>query len=136
MAKKEFRKPWDGVAIPMEIVGEVNNEPSQTVPGEAMTIQQIMDRAMAGTPPEQSDAQYFDVDDVSQVDEFFSTGLDLTDIDRLNARATELMGAIEEAKKRKKNEENNQNDSTTGDDGNDPSRTGEQSSGSEEPAGS
>lgn len=105
MSKIKFKLPWDGTDVPQEEKYEVNNEPSLTVPGESMTIKEIMARAMAGTEPEQGDAQYFDVDDVSHINEFFRQGLDLTDIDKLNARATELIGEIEEAKKRKEEAE-------------------------------
>lgn len=109
----KFKLPWDGVDVTPEDKYEVNKEPSLTVPGEALTIKEIMERAMAGTEPDTSDAQFFDVDDIKQIDEFFRQGLDLTDLDKLNARATELLGEIEEAKKRKEAEKESESDSET-----------------------
>lgn len=105
MTKSKFKTMFNDVEIPRHIRLEDSSGPSVTVPGEAMTIQEIMARAMAGTEPDRKDAQYFDEEDLSQVNRFFGPNIDLTDIDTINARATELVGHIEEAKKRKEEDE-------------------------------
>lgn len=79
---------------------------SLTIPGEAMSIKQIMERAMGGIAPEQRNYQYFDEEDLDKVDRFFSNpgSFDLTDLDEFRERVTNLKEAVDRAV-RKKDEE-------------------------------
>lgn len=62
--------------------GQVNTEPSLTVQGETMTIQEMMKRAqIQGHFPENtSNAPFMDVDNIDEINEMYSVGLDLTDL--------------------------------------------------------
>jgi len=50
-----------------EYKGEVNNQPSQTIPDQAMSIKEILQRFARGLPIEQFSPKY-DTDDVSEDD--------------------------------------------------------------------
>jgi hypothetical protein len=65
---------------------EDNQEVSQTVPDGAMTIQEILERAQRGETPITKFSDYMPVEDASQIDKFYGTDLDITDIDELNSR--------------------------------------------------
>lgn len=81
-------------------------KPSQTIPGEAKTVQEIIKRAQAGTPPVENKYPYMDVEDVSRINKFYRPGtLDLTDIEELQKRSNELEDIVKKAVKNKKEAE-------------------------------
>ena len=61
--RKELRETSEVMEVPE---GE-----SLTVPGEAMTIKEIMERALRGMPPVASNAEFFDQEDLEKIDEFY-----------------------------------------------------------------
>lgn len=92
---------------------EINDEPSVTIPDDAMSIQEIFNRSVAGgIPPERRNIAYFDTEDVELINHFNAPGaLDLTDLDELQRKVSSLQAAIETAQFRK-------NDDTHGPDPN------------------
>lgn len=77
-------------------------EEIMTIPGEAKSIKEIMDRALQGVPPTGRDVEYFDQEDLDLINEFHAPGsLDLTDLDRLDEQVKSLKEAVERAKNEK-----------------------------------
>lgn len=77
------------------------NEPgggaSQTIPGEALSIREILTRAMGGIEPERKNYTFFDQEDLDKIDKFYGAGLDLTDLDELGDRLIELNDSVVKA---------------------------------------
>ncbi len=67
---------------------------SLTIPGESMTIKQIMDRAINGISPEFRKVEFFDQEDMDNINNFPT---DLTDLDNTRAELEALVIATEEA---------------------------------------
>ncbi len=67
---------------------------SQTVQGETMTIKEIMDRAMQGIRPEQSNLQFFDIEELDNIRDF---PVDLTDLDATKTELAEIQLSVDEA---------------------------------------
>ena len=61
-----------------------------TVPDQAMTIQQIMDRAKQGIEPEVVQLGYNPVDHIDEINENFRASYQLHDIDRVNQKLNDL----------------------------------------------
>ncbi len=71
---------------------------SQTIPGEAKSIKQIMKDALRGFSPPERSVQFIDQEDLDKINEFYTQGpLDLTDLDRLAEANLETQQIIEEA---------------------------------------
>ena len=79
---------------PQGASGEVNLEPSMTVPGDSMTIKEIMDRALAGIKPDTRAVQFFDTNDMDRINAF---PIDLTDLEGTRAELEALVTDVEEA---------------------------------------
>lgn len=80
---------------------EGSTEPSQTVVGQAKTIKQLLARALQGIPTPDREVNYFDPEDVDNIDEYFAPGLDLTDLDDLRRRNDQAAKAIQKAEENK-----------------------------------
>lgn len=92
---------------------EVNNEPSQCIPGETRTIKQILDRYQkTGTLPN-TNPQWFDVEDIKFINQYYQPGaLDFTDYDALRDHSEKLSELIDKQKTNNQAEEASQhNDS-------------------------
>ena len=75
---------------------EVNEDPSLTVQGESMTIQDLMKRARSGMPQHEfAPVDYIDVDDIDKINHFYRQGLDLTDLDDFQSRVVELAETVQ-----------------------------------------
>lgn len=72
-------------------------EPSKTIQGETLSIQQLFDRAavQGHLPIEEGNANYIDVEDLNQITNMYRQGLDLTD---LHAHAKHLAEQSEHIK--------------------------------------
>ena len=98
MAKLPYKNHYNYEIQP----GEKNDLPSLTVPGETMSIAQLMERAMAGSPIVGNNYEYLDSEDVDMIDKFFAPGaLDLTDIAELPDKVDRLREKVEEGIKAK-----------------------------------
>ena len=89
----------------LESVNPDDNK-SMTIPGEAYSIQELLQRAQSGQPLMQNTVvQYMDQEDLDKITHFYRQGLDLTDIDELrqatNQQAQLLNEAIDTAKAEK-----------------------------------
>lgn len=84
---------------------EVNNFPSMTVPGEAMTLQEIVARYQNGIAPKEVPVSYLDPEGVENVNKYYSKDLDFTDLDELSAAVSAGKKALDRAKLRKRQEE-------------------------------
>lgn len=73
---------------------------SQTVEGDAMTIEQIV--RGNGLLQDERSVTYLDVPDLDKIDHLFRNDLDLTDLTDLKKRTEELQALVEKAEKRKK----------------------------------
>ncbi len=73
---------------------EVNEEPSQTVPGESFTVKEIMDRILGGIKPEFEEVQFFDQENLDRINDF---PIDLTDLDRTRTELEEMTIAVDAA---------------------------------------
>lgn len=81
---------------------ETHGKPSMTVPGEAKTIKELLARALQGVENPERDANYLDVEDIGQINQFFAIGsLDLTDLETLQQRNKDLGATIEKGLKAK-----------------------------------
>lgn len=84
---------------------EFNTGKSMTVPNDAMSMKQILERARNGMPPEFRHISYIDQEDLSKIDELFSPHIDLTDLDTMKKRIQETEKIIEDAIKKRDKEE-------------------------------
>lgn len=75
---------------------EVPEGESETVPGEARTIKELVERLELGVPLPDKKPQFMDAD-LDQVDHFFQQALDLTDYDELNDKITGVREYIRQA---------------------------------------
>lgn len=90
--RKRPERPLDPVSI--------------TVPGEAMTIQEIMERALGGMPIERENYGYFDQEDIDKISKFYAPhNLDLTDLDELRNEVAEFQAAVDNAIENRDNPE-------------------------------
>ena len=78
--------------------------PSMTVRGQAYSVKEIMERALGGIIPERKNYEYFDVEDIDNINEFYSMGFDLTDLDRLAEQSALFNDAVQKAKEAKDND--------------------------------
>ncbi len=62
--------------------GEVNNEPSKTVEGEALTIRELFERAavQGHIPIDEGEGIFMDVEDIEQINKMYGAGLDIVDL--------------------------------------------------------
>lgn len=74
---------------------------SQTVPGEARTIGEMLRRAQQGIREDERPVHYFDEEDLDKIDMFFGPSADLTDLDELRRRNEQMALAIDKAEKAK-----------------------------------
>lgn len=72
---------------------------SMTIPGEAISIKELLDRATQGTPLLHREPIYFDQEDMEKIDLFYSPHIDLTDLDELASRNAEMHEMIIRAQK-------------------------------------
>lgn len=79
-----------------------SEEPSQTVPGEARTIKQLLQNALQGLSADERQVNYFDEENLDNINHFFAPGLDLTDLDDLRRKNQAAMAAIEAAERKRK----------------------------------
>lgn len=103
MAKLPYRTHYDR---PADCGKECKGE-SMTQPGQALTIQQVLQKHKAGMPmPDKGDAIYFDEKDLEKINKFHAPHkLDLTDIDELYRNFEEQKEAMENILERKKQAE-------------------------------
>jgi hypothetical protein len=82
--------------------GEQNSGEKVTVENDALTIKEIMHRAMKGLTPDYKEIEYIDIDNIENIDEFRAPFFDLTQkeaIDlKIQALKDEYNDAITEAK--------------------------------------
>lgn len=95
---------------------------TMTVPGEAQTMREIMDRAINGMPVKQVENRYFDLEDLEVLRQ---NPIDLVDLDETRAALQEQLEIINEGiAKRNAEEEENDGDNDpadpTPDDSNEP----------------
>lgn len=77
-----------------ELYREVPKGDSMTVPGQTLTIKQIMERALNGIKPDLQESPFFDVEDLEMLQEF---PIDLTDLDESRAHLVYAQRALDEA---------------------------------------
>lgn len=70
---------------------------SLTIPGEAKTIKQLVERLQLGVPLPDKSPGYLDTD-LDKIDHYFQMALDLTDMDDLSDRIRSTKDYIEQAK--------------------------------------
>lgn len=78
--KRRFRSTYN--YIPLESDTEVNNEPSQTISGQAFSIREILTKWTRGVPPEISKLGYYNENEDPSFDDYDETrnpGFDLAD---------------------------------------------------------
>ncbi len=74
--------------------GEINNDPSETIPGETLTIKEIMARALNGVGPATSNVEFFDQIELDNIQSFPT---DLTDLDASRQELIDIQASIDEA---------------------------------------
>ena len=81
-------------------MSESDAKTNKTVPGDGISIHDILDRAMRGMPvPPGKEVIYLDSEDIEAIDGLYTPGLtDLTDLDALGAKVADLQQRIEAAK--------------------------------------
>jgi hypothetical protein len=77
---------------------EVIEGESKTIPNDAMTIQEIMERAMKGQEPEYKQVSYNPVSHMDEITSLFGPSFDLSDLDVIRSRAEELAIAVNNAR--------------------------------------
>lgn len=91
-------------AIERKTVGEINKEPSLTVPNQSLSVRDILQRYTMGTMiPEMSRSVYYDgLEDFDQSDETLKPDFDLSDATRISQEvANRLAEAQAEANQKK-----------------------------------
>lgn len=99
------KNPFNAEQFPYD--GEVNNEPSQTVPDQSMGLRELLVRYAKGLPLEGAKTPIFEGEDGSEID---VEKLDLAEREELAEQAREelknltskIKGDIEKAKSKKK----------------------------------
>lgn len=81
--------------------GEINHEPSMTIEGEHQEMKDILNYALKGSDLPQTDTQYFRPEEIQNINSLYRASLDLTDIDALRHKTTQMNSEIEKAYKRK-----------------------------------
>jgi hypothetical protein len=66
------------------------DDPSETIQGDAMSIQEMMDRAVKGMPIGMKPVEYMEVDDINAIHKYYRPIVDLTDLDDLKRHADAL----------------------------------------------
>ena len=74
---------------------------SMTVQESSHSVAEIMQRALGGIPEERVNIEYMDQEDIDKISEFYTVGLDLTDLDRLSENVKDLQIIVDEAKNAK-----------------------------------
>lgn len=93
---------------------EINDGEIITIDNQAMTIQEIMERAKGGIEPEKRNVQYREVNNINEIDENYAPMQDLTQIDINRKRVVELQNKIQEQERQiKEQEQNNIAEDTT-----------------------
>lgn len=86
---------------------EINNDPSLTQPGEALTIQDLI-RKYRAADMFGIEGNYFDPGDIDKINEFYNPGaLDLTDMDRFRDHVDKMNKAYQTALDNQKKEAEN-----------------------------
>ena len=81
-------------------------EPSETIPGESMTIQEIFERFGQGIDPESSKIPYVDAEGAEFINQYYRRGaLDLTDLDELREHNRQMTEILRQAVTAKQEEE-------------------------------
>lgn len=84
---------------------ESSDLPSQTVPDEVYSLKELVERAQRGIEMDRKPVLYFDEEDLEKVNRYFSPGsLDLTDLDALRDRVSEMDEALQKAIQRREEE--------------------------------
>lgn len=98
----EYRNQKNYNTRPVDGRTETPSGVSQTIPGEALSIKEIMDRAIAGMRPIVTEQNFIDVDDIDQITEMFAPqNVDFTDLQDLREKNVELKRIIDAAIKAK-----------------------------------
>lgn len=72
-----------------------NNEPSQTIPDQTMSIEEIVRRYSQGEQLKETNTVFLDSDDLDNINRFYAPGaLDLTDIELLQDHIQHLQSII------------------------------------------
>lgn len=69
---------------------EKNTGESQTIQGEAHSIQELLERIINGSEEFKREPIYFDVEDIEKITKFYAPNIDLTDLDELKAQNIEM----------------------------------------------
>lgn len=74
---------------------------SMTVPGQAKTIKQIMERALGGLMPDGRLVEYFDQEDLDKINKYYANpgSLDLTDLDEMAEHVEALQDVVKKGQK-------------------------------------
>jgi hypothetical protein len=103
--------------------GEINDDPDMTLPDQAYTVKQLLERHMAGLPIDVSTNLNYDEDDDSEdgfenFDILRSEGFDATDaeafINNVTGKGSERIGPIEEKESRKSDKSDGEADQRSG----------------------
>lgn len=79
-------------------LGEINEEPSETIQGEAYTLKELLQRFAQGQGLERKTVHYFDPEDIDQINKLFNPGaVDLTDLDQLRSEVAWMNEKINQA---------------------------------------
>lgn len=68
-----------------------------TEPNMAMTVKEIMEKAMKGIEPDRRNVHYMEVKDVDEVNEFYNAHFELEDIEALRVHEQALRQSYQEA---------------------------------------
>lgn len=85
--KPKFKHNYNGSLFP-EYTGEINTDPSMTVPDMSMSIQEIMQRHVQGRPYPKGNKNLLYTGDVPSPD---TRTMDITEIDAMKERNLELI---------------------------------------------
>jgi len=97
-------KPFYSPHSKRKYLGEVNDHPSETVPGQAMTVKDMLVRYNNGQAIPQDERLKYPVDDTEEPLPAFA---DLTDIDAVKAHLAELTKRMEQTSVKTENVQEN-----------------------------
>lgn len=81
--------------------GEPNSGKQMTIQNDALSIKQIIERYQNGIPVQFKQSEYLDVEDVRNINYFYSPAIDLTDLETLDNQLQRLNATAEALQKQK-----------------------------------
>lgn len=106
----KFKTQWNDAARPNLREFEEVDPISETAEGEALSIKDLMEKALLGMHPDERTVNYFDVKDLDMISDEMRPMTDLTDLDTIRERVEKYKEDLQTFDDALKNAEKNRDD--------------------------